>query len=315
MLKKAIFWLNCARIYSLPITILNCAVIFIYSLKAGGKVFYGILAVIGTALVHLATNLLDDYFDYKDENYMASSQNCKCAYLKNNQATVKDLKYAIFIFLSLAAIIGIILFFVSGVYVALLAVLALVIAMTYQKFSVNGLGEISIFIAYGPLLYEGIYYVMTGKFSLAAAILSFACAFITNTVLYVHMLMDFDGDFAANKKTLCLKLKTKDNALKLLGGFYISGFALLILLAIISKNNFYLLTFAIFPMVFDLYFNMKKFNSDKTNLPKVRFWHAPLDNWTKLAQTPDAPFYFRFFYSRNILTWFMLLICIALIIG
>lgn len=315
MFQKFIFWLSCARVYSLPITILNWLVIFVYSIKHGGNIILGLVSLIGISFVHMATNLLDDYFDYKDENYMATSQNCKCSYLKNNQATVKELKYAIIIFLLISAFIGVFLFFASGYYVALLAIIALIIAITYQKFSINGLGEVAIFIAYGPLMYEGVYYVMTGKFSWLVCLLSFACAFITNTVLYVHMLMDFDGDLSANKKTLCVYLKTKEKALNALAIFYLLAFILMMLLAFISKNYLYCLTLLVIPQIYDLYISMKKYNKDKTNMPKIYPWHYPLENWEKIKDTPDAPFYFRFFYSRNILTLFMLLVCLSIIIG
>ena len=118
----------------------------------------------------MATNLTDDYFDYKilikDESFINSAQNCKCKYLKDNLATVKDLRNAIIIFLLLAALIGGILFFTSGVYVLILALIGLLITLIYQKCSLKGLGELAVIIAFGPLLYEGVYYVMTSKFSL-----------------------------------------------------------------------------------------------------------------------------------------------------
>ena len=68
MIKNVIFWLNCARVYSLPITVLNWLVIFVFSLKSGGNALLGVVALFGIGLVHMATNLLDDYFDYKDDH-------------------------------------------------------------------------------------------------------------------------------------------------------------------------------------------------------------------------------------------------------
>ena len=240
MFKKISFWLNNARIYSLPITLLNCLVIFIFALKQNGNLLYGILAILGSSLVHMATNLIDDYFDYKilikDENFINSAQNCKCLYLKTGQATVKELKIAILTFLGIAAVIGGILFFTSGYYVALLALIGLVVALTYQKLSLKGLGEVAIIIAYGPLLYEGIYYVMTSHFSLEVLLLSLACAMFTNTILYAHMLMDFDGDECSHKKTLCRYLGTKTNALNFILFFYISAFILISYLALKIQN-------------------------------------------------------------------------------
>ena len=315
ILNKILFWLNCARVYSLPITVLNWFVIFVYTLKHNSNVILGILALAGISLVHMATNLIDDYFDYKilikDENFLNSAQNCKCLYLKNKQATVDELKYAIITFLALAGIIGSVLFFLSGYYVAVLALAGLGIAISYQKFSICGIGELAVFLAYGPLLYEGTYYVMTGKFSIYVLILSIACVLVTITILYTHMLMDYDGDECSHKKTLCRFMKTKEVALNFLLVFYLGGFAGMAFFAVLTKNYFYLLTFLTVPMICELYKTLKIFNEDKTNLPDVKFWHYPLDNWEKIRTSPDAPFYFRFFYSRNILTWFLLLTCLA----
>lgn len=317
--NKICFWLNCARIYSLPITVLSWLVIFIYSIKHNGSVLAGLLALMGISLVHMATNLIDDYLDYKilikDEKYINSAQNCKCRYLKNNLATTAELKRTIIIFLIAAAVIGTVLFFVSGPYVGLLAVAGLIIALTYQYFSINGLGEISVIIAYGPLMFEGVYYVMTKTFSFEVLLLSLACALFTNTILYAHMLMDFDGDECSHKKTLCRKLKTKNNALNFILFFYISSFVLICYLALISRNYLYLLTFLTLPHIMGLYKSLKLYNTDKTNLPSVKFWHYPLDNWQQIRKTPDAPFYFRFFLARNIVTFFMLLACTAIIFG
>ncbi len=317
-IKKIIFWLNCARVYSLPITVLNWIVIFIYSLKSGGNAFLGLAALIGISLVHMATNLTDDYFDYKilskDEKYLNSAQNCKCLYLKNNQATTEELKFVIFIFLGIASIIGGVLFFMSGYYVALLAFIGLCVAAGYQKLSISGKGEIAIFIAYGPLLYEGTYYVMTGKFSFDVLFLSIACVFMTITVLYAHMLMDYDGDESSHKITLCRKFKNKTSALKFILVFYLLGFLNISAFAILTRNYYYFLSFLTLPLIIDLYKSLNAFNHDKMNIPQIKFWHYPLDGWEKIKNTQDAPFYFRFFYVRNILIWFLLLICIGIIL-
>lgn len=317
IIEKISFWFNCARVYSLPITILNWLVAFIYALKFGGNLFLGLLAFVGIALVHMATNLIDDYFDYKilcaDNILLNSAQNCKCKYLKDNLATTKEVKSVIILFLSIAAMIGSILFFTSGVFVSVLAFIALFIAYFYQKFSLKGLGEIIVIFAYGPLLYEGVYYVMTSQFSFPLFWLSLACALFTNTILYAHMLMDYDGDKCAHKITLCSKFKNKDAALNFILFFYFTAFIFIIYLSF-SVNIYYLLSFLVLPLIFDLFISLKKYNSDKNNIPKIYFWHYPLDNWNKIQNAKDRAFYFRFFYSRNILVYFLLLICFALLI-
>lgn len=315
--KKAIFWLNCARLYTAPITIFSWAVAFLYSLKHGGNPIWGIVCLFGILPVHLATNLIDDYFDYKvlenNEKFMNSVKGFKCKYLKDGFVNRKDLRNAILAFLGFASFIGLILLFASGWHVITLALIALLIAVTYPRLSSKGFGEIAIIIAYGPLMFEGIYYVMTKNFSFEIFILSIICACYTNSILYTHMLMDFDSDMHAHKTTLCLKLKTKENALRFLLAFYGTGFIGLLYLA--QNNILYLLGFITLPMILDLYGLLAKYNENKSHLPKIRFWHKPLDNWENIKDTNDAPFYLRFLYSRNILVIFMLILCIAIIFG
>ena len=156
---------------------------------------------------------------------------------------------------------------------------------------------------------------MTKNFSLDAFILSMICVMFVNTILYSHMLMDYDGDKNANKTTLCTKFKNKDNALKLILFFY--GFSYILLGFYIYKtgNYLYLLNYITIPLVIDLYNMLKQYNQNPKSLPKVQFWHQPLENWDKVKTTSNAPFYLRFFFARNISTIFMLLTCIAIIFG
>ena len=317
MIKTILFWLENARVYSAAMTILSWLVAFLYGLKHNGNPILGIICLFGILLVHLATNLIDDYFDYKiltkNNDFINSAQDCKCKYLKTGQATTKDLKHAIFIFLILASFIGIFLFFASGYYVALLAIIALLIALIYQPLSLKGLGEIAVIIAYGPLMFEGIYYVMTKTFSFNTFILSIACAFFVNTVLYVHMLMDYDGDECSHKTTLCRKFKTKKSALNFIWFFYGLSYLMMISIALKTSNYIYLFTFLTLPLTIDLYRLLNQYNKDKTKLPTAHFWNLPLENWDKIKTEESATFYFLFFYSRNIVTWFMLLCAIAII--
>lgn len=318
-LGKIIFWLKAARLYSAPITFLSWLVIFVFSLKQGGSVLAGLISLVGISLVHLATNLIDDYIDYKDlqkdDKFITAGRDCKCAYIRSGEATTKDLRNVILIFLSIAAICGGILFFISGFAVFWLAIIALVIAIGYPYLSSRGLGEIAVIIAYGPLMFEGVYYVMTKSFSLDAFILSMICVMFVNTILYAHMLMDFDGDKNANKTTLCTKIGSKEKALNLILYFY--GFSYILLGFYIYKtsNFLYLLNYITIPLVIDLYNMLKEYNQNPMSLSQVQFWHQPLENWDKIKTTSNAPFYLRFFFARNISTIFMLLTCFAIIFG
>ena len=313
------FWINNARPYSIPMTFLSWLVIFCYSAKHGGNVICGIIALIGISLVHLATNLSDDYFDYQrlscDEEFFNNSKEIKCRYLRNGQATIQDLRNVIILMLFIAGICGAILFFLSGWYVILFAFAVLPIALLYSKLSSKGFGDLSVILAYGPLMFEGVYYVMTKTLSWDVLILSIACSMFVNTVLYAHMLMDFDEDVCSSKRTLCTILKTKKKALKFMSVFYITGYFSIIILSVKTQNYWYLLSLLTLPLVVELFELLKLYNEDKTILPYAQPWHYPLENWEQVKQTSNASFFLRFMFARNISTWFMLSICFALMIS
>ena len=312
------FWINNARPYSVPMTFLSWLVIFCYSAKQGGNVVCGLIALVGISLVHLATNLSDDYFDYKrlscDEEFLNNSKEIKCRYLRNGQASIQDLRNVIILMLFIAGICGAILFFLSGWYVVLFAFADLPVALLYSKLSSKGFGDLSVILAYGPLMFEGVYYVMTKNLSWDVLILSIACSMFVNTVLYAHMLMDFDEDVCSSKRTLCTILKTKNKALKFMSVFYIIGYLSVILLSVKSQNYLYLISLLTLPLVVELFELLKLYNEDKTILPYAQPWHYPLENWEQVKQTPNASFFLRFMFARNISTWFMLSICFALMI-
>ena len=154
---------------------------------------------------------------------------------------------------------------------------------------------------------------MTKKLSIEVAILSFACVMFVNAILYAHMLMDFDGDQKANKKTLCLMMKTKQNALNLILLFYLISYILIVYIAYNTSNYIYLITFITIPMVITLYRFLKIYNEQPQKKLSNPFWNYPLDNWKQIKDTYNAPFYLRFYMARNITTIFMLLISLAII--
>ena len=219
MIKNICFWLKNSRLFSLPMTLLSWLVIFVYSLKLGGNVLNGVLALVGISFAHLATNLFDDYVDYK--NLPENSQKCKCAYIKDGSVTINDVLKVVVVYLVIASGIGFVLFFRCGFPVIILAMIGGIIALIYAKLSQGGLSELAVGTAFGPLLFEGVYFVMTGRFSWTVFVMSIAVVMFTIGLMYVHTLLDFEGDMCAHKKTLVCRIGNKNIALK--GVFVVYG--------------------------------------------------------------------------------------------
>lgn len=320
-IKKIIFWLNNSRLFSLPMTVMSWLLVFIYALKEGGSIINGILALVGIVFAHLATNLVDDYIDYKtlskNKNIFQNTLKSKFAYIKSGEADIVELLRVIIIYCTIAFVIGIILTVRCGYQTAILAILGGLIVLFYPKLSNHALSELAVGTAFGPLLFEGVYFVMTGEFSFSVLILSIASVIFTITLLYVHNFLDYEADIASNKNTLCTKIGKKFDKianLHFLTGMCTTSYILIFVLAVINRNPFYLISFGTIPLLIFIIKNLKKYNENKDYVPKIKWWNFPLDNWNKVLENGTAPFYFNLLQARNLATWFMLSLSFAILI-
>ncbi len=217
-MEKIKFWLNCARAYSLPMSATAWLIPFVFGITGGGNIFYGIAALAGIVFAHLGANLFDDYSDYK--RYVKNGKNRplqkgKCAFLLDNKTTEKKVLYAVGIYFALAALTGCCFIYLYKLPVFIIMAITAVLCILYPKSGYFGFGELIIGIIFSPLLFSGVYYVMTEEYSLTLLLLSVPFALITVTLLYVHSFMDFKYDVEDGKRTLCTLSKTKENAYNL----------------------------------------------------------------------------------------------------
>lgn len=283
------FWLKNSRIFSLPMAILSWLVIFVYALKNGGNIINGITALIGISFAQLATNLFDDYMDYK--NLPPNSQQAKCAYIKDGKATLKDVLKVVILYLSISTLTGLFLLIRCGIPVIGLALIGGIIALLYSKMSQRGFSELAVGITFGPLLFEGVYFVMTKNFSLEVLVMSIAVVMFTIGLMYTHTVLDFEGDICSHKKTLVCRLGDKTKAINGIFFVYGLGYLFTLILAYIMKNPDILATFVLVPLVFNLKNSLKSFE----------------------CGGEEKEFYVRLLKARNLMVFYSLILTLALI--
>lgn len=290
MIKNICFWLKNSRLFSLPMTLLSWLIIFVYSLKLGGNVLNGVLALVGISFAHLATNLFDDYVDYK--NLPENSQKCKCAYIKDGSATISDVLKVVLIYLAIAISMGFVLFLRCGFPVIFLAIIGGIITLIYAKLSQRGFSELAVGTAFGPLLFEGVYFVMTGYFSWTVFVMSIAVVIFTIGLMYVHTVLDFEGDMNVHKMTLACRLGDKNKAINGILILYGIAYVATILSGLMLKNYYIYVSFLLVPLVFKLY------NSLKT--------------YTCGGEVKE--FYFRLLQARNLMVYYSIIWVLCLLI-
>ncbi len=316
LFERFLFWVDCSRAFALPMTVMSWLVVFLWGIKQNGSILNGVLALVGIVFAHLATNLIDDYCDYKilckDEKYIKSAQKCKCAHLFEGRVTLPAIRRMIILYCLVASVIGLILTFKAGLTVIWLALIGAAVTLLYQKCSLVGLSELAVFVAYGPLMFEGVYFVMTKTFSFEVLLLSFAVVAFTLGFLYVHTLLDFDGDMTSHKKTLCCRIGDKNKALKLLVFFYGIGYIMTAVLAYLSHNFYVLTTFLTLPLAIITYNETAIF--EKSRIPHVHWWNLPFENQKFYLQEGSFGFYFTLFQARNLMMQFCILMSISILL-
>jgi 1,4-dihydroxy-2-naphthoate polyprenyltransferase len=108
---------------------------------------------------------------------------------------------------------GLYLVWRGGPALAVLGLLAIAAAVTYtagpKPFGYLGLGELFVFIFFGPVAVVGTSFVMTHSVTRLALLASIAMGSLVTAILVVNNLRDIASDLAAGKRTLAVRIGTR----------------------------------------------------------------------------------------------------------
>lgn len=324
MLKIFTLIFECSRIYSLPMTILSWLVVFVFGIYSSGNVFRGVLALLGICLAHLGTNVLDDLFDYRhlirqvdfDKNeYLKNTQKTKCRYLISGMLTERDVLLLAAAYFALAGFIGLYFIIVCGKAVLYFMLAGALIGILYSFMSRFRLSEVAVSIAYGPALFGGVYYVMTGVVSGDVFLLSIPTMIVTTVLLYIHTVMDYDYDLSEGKKTISNSFDSQLSSLVVLKIFLILAYISLVLLPIFDILDWQVfLVWLTIPLACDLYNSMVDFSTDSDSVPQRKWFHFPMENMKQIRKIGAESFMVRIYQSRNLMIYFSLFLVLAIIL-
>lgn len=172
-----------------------------------------LLTALGVAALHTGGNLINDYYDSFGSDplnpfespYSGGSRVIIKGELSAN--AVRNLAYG---FLALGVLCGLALIRGGRPGVALVGLAGLLFAYLYSAAPVQlmslGLGELTIFLAFGPILTLGTYYVLTGAFAVVGLAVGLPLAFLITAILWINEFPDLEADVAAGKCHLMSRL-------------------------------------------------------------------------------------------------------------
>jgi 1,4-dihydroxy-2-naphthoate octaprenyltransferase len=171
-----------------------------------------LLVLLGSCFFHIACNVANDYFDFRSGNdalnknaitpFSGGSRMVLDGFVQPKEALAVSLVFAV-----LGSAIGIYLNAVStGNFVLIIGIAALCLIYGYNGFPLRlvnkGLGEIAIFLAWGPFIVGGSYYVQTQNIpSFWPWVVAIPSGVLTTLVLLINEFADKEADESTGRKT------------------------------------------------------------------------------------------------------------------
>ena len=171
---------------------------------------------LGVAALQVGANLINDYYDSfgsdpLNRNFTPFSGGSRV--IQDGRMSPGQVRTLAYLMLGLGVGCGLALIYLGRPWVAVIGLLGLSAALFYSASPVQimslGLGELMIFLAFGPILTFGAYYVQTGKFSLVGAAVSLPLAFLITAIIWINEFPDMEADLAAAKHHLVARLGLK----------------------------------------------------------------------------------------------------------
>lgn len=168
------------------------------------------VVLIASFLVHLSTNLANDYFDYlsgADEGDSLGGSRV----LQDGKITLKQLRNALIFLYTIAFLCGVWIVRVSGAWwLVPLMLFSFFSSLFYTappvRYGYKGLGELFVGINMGPIMVVGTSGALTGHFLPQSFWLSLPIGFMVALILYYQSLSDIQADEAVGKYTLAARL-------------------------------------------------------------------------------------------------------------
>lgn len=233
-------WLVATRACVLSMTATSVLIgVLLAAQKHRPRLDLAVLVLAGLLLAHMGNNLLNDWLDARagvDTDPAYPRADYAPHPLLGGLVTERDLLLAVGLIHLVAFLIGLYLFVLRGWLVALLAVLGVFLSVAYTAppFALKrrGLGELTAFLVWGPLMTGGTYYVLEGAVDAAIFSATVPYGLLVGTVLLGKHLDKYDADRRKGIYTLPVLLGM-ENARWLTMVLMVGTFALVVLLVVL----------------------------------------------------------------------------------
>lgn len=204
-------WLLLPRFHFIPLTVILVSLgTAIAAYEGFFDLGYFALAMIGSILVHITVNVINDYYDYVDGIDLSTP---RTPFSGGSGVLTRDLLkprqafWVATVSLLMAMVIGIYCVFERGWLLFPLLLVAGFSAYFYNVcLSKWWVGELFAGLNFGPMMVLGSYYVQTGRYSWEAFFASLAPGVLTANLLFLNEFPDREADERGGRRHLVIAL-------------------------------------------------------------------------------------------------------------
>ncbi len=174
-----------------------------------------LLVLLAGVLMHMGTNVINDYFDSKSGNDEVNREFVRpfsggSRVIQLGLLTPLEVLAGSLLFFFLSALIGFYLAWARGPLILVLGAIGLISGMFYSgglfNWAKRGIGELVVGLNFGILMTLGAYYVQTQSFSWLPVIAAVPVSLLIAAVLYINEFPDYTADKQVGKNTLVVRL-------------------------------------------------------------------------------------------------------------
>lgn len=230
-------WIIATRPWSLVMTFVSTCLAGILAYASGSfSIPIFTLIMVGLLIAHIAANMTNDWYDVKhgvDAN--APTSEYRPHPLLFGELDKNTYKKVIISLYGIGLSISLYLAWLRGVPVLIFSALGVILGVFYTadpvKLKYHSVGEVSVFLAYGPLMVGGAYYALTGVVSLYAMLASVPIGLLVSLVLLANNIRDREFDASVGISTLTTNKEEKQGVAyykMLLSSAYVATIALIL---------------------------------------------------------------------------------------
>lgn len=233
----------CTRPHSYPASI--APVLFGATYALGYEIKFSILKFIlfllACLLIQAATNLFNEYYDYKHGLDKIDSEGISGSIVKGNLSP-REVMVGALVLYALAFILGLILTFMTSLYVLLVGLVCMLAGYFYTggKYPIaySPFGEIVSGFFMGTIIISLSFYFQTGHVNADIIVVSLPLFIMIGAILLANNIRDLDNDKESGRRTYAI-LVGRNNAIKTMAISFIVVYLLNVLFIVTKYASWY----------------------------------------------------------------------------